>query len=426
MPRCEKTWSCSLRHSFQLYPKPDRVTEVFLDSDGRTESDIAKALPFSSARSQSDVSKNDGRPDGRRLREPLAIYEQIGLLERTNKQVTLTSLGKALSDWRDRLDNQDAWVVASHVASALAACQLRNPTQLGIKYDVSLKVFPMAFIWRAMLELDNKISSDELNREVFRLTAASEIPDMIARIRAHRNNPTSQLRGETVTGKSKNDRIIPWMAMASCGWLLIAPKKETRTGYYKVRHLALEILRLAVRREHVHMDFHDIPSYLERIQSSGLFARTQKTDRVFPETTQIISPPRNPSLKAPTADPADYIRKANKLLRRGPVKKPVGLKNPAPQKSLATVYYRDPQVRAWVLQRAAGRCELCNAHAPFHTDLKELYLESHHIDWLANGGPDTPENTAALCPNCHREVHSGINRKEKSDLLRKIIREKEV
>ena len=33
------------------------------------------------------------------------------------------------------------------------------------------------------------------------------------------------------------------------------------------------------------------------------------------------------------------------------------------------------------------------------------YLEPHHIVWLSRGGEDTPSNTVALCPNCHRRMH---------------------
>jgi len=30
----------------------------------------------------------------------------------------------------------------------------------------------------------------------------------------------------------------------------------------------------------------------------------------------------------------------------------------------------------------------------------------HHIEWLSRGGQDTIDNTAALCPNCHRKMHA--------------------
>lgn len=37
------------------------------------------------------------------------------------------------------------------------------------------------------------------------------------------------------------------------------------------------------------------------------------------------------------------------------------------------------------------------------------YLEPHHILRLADEGPDHPDTIAALCPNCHREIHYGLN-----------------
>lgn len=73
------------------------------------------------------------------------------------------------------------------------------------------------------------------------------------------------------------------------------------------------------------------------------------------------------------------------------------------------VYLRNPDVVAEVLSRAKGVCEGCTKPAPF---LKKAdgkpYLEVHHVQLLANGGEDTPENAIALCPNCHRERHFGI------------------
>jgi len=35
------------------------------------------------------------------------------------------------------------------------------------------------------------------------------------------------------------------------------------------------------------------------------------------------------------------------------------------------------------------------------------YLEVHHWTPLAEGGLDTIENAAALCPNCHKQAHFG-------------------
>ena len=53
-----------------------------------------------------------------------------------------------------------------------------------------------------------------------------------------------------------------------------------------------------------------------------------------------------------------------------------------------------------------GKCELCRQPAPFQKKNGEPYLETHHIIWLAKGGEDTVNNTVALCPNCHKKMHS--------------------
>ncbi|MSR17052.1 MAG: HNH endonuclease, partial [Methylococcaceae bacterium] len=51
----------------------------------------------------------------------------------------------------------------------------------------------------------------------------------------------------------------------------------------------------------------------------------------------------------------------------------------------------------------------------------EPYLESHHIEWLANGGADSIENTTALCPNCHRKMHSLNSPSDRDYLTQKNI-----
>lgn len=70
-------------------------------------------------------------------------------------------------------------------------------------------------------------------------------------------------------------------------------------------------------------------------------------------------------------------------------------------------YVRSATVRAYVLDRASGRCEGCNTLAPFVTPAGTPYLEPHHIRRLTDGGLDDPRHMAALCPNCHRRVHYG-------------------
>lgn len=90
--------------------------------------------------------------------------------------------------------------------------------------------------------------------------------------------------------------------------------------------------------------------------------------------------------------------------------KPDGIKEPGKTHSQVTDFDRDPKVKAWVLKEAAGKCECCGSDAPFTTAEGGPFLEVHHLRRLADGGSDTVENTVALCPNCHREMHYGINK----------------
>ena len=77
---------------------------------------------------------------------------------------------------------------------------------------------------------------------------------------------------------------------------------------------------------------------------------------------------------------------------------------------ISTEFKRNPHVIIRVLERANGICELCGIEAPFIKIKDGLpFLEVHHIKPLSEGGKDTIENTVALCPNCHREAHFGIN-----------------
>jgi 5-methylcytosine-specific restriction protein A len=97
--------------------------------------------------------------------------------------------------------------------------------------------------------------------------------------------------------------------------------------------------------------------------------------------------------------------KAKKVLE-----KPQGITEPKKTYSSVTSYVRDPKVKAWVLKEANGFCECCGKRAPFTSAVGEPFLEVHHLRRLADRGADTIWNALALCPNCHREMHYGIDK----------------
>jgi len=66
---------------------------------------------------------------------------------------------------------------------------------------------------------------------------------------------------------------------------------------------------------------------------------------------------------------------------------------------------RSQYIAEYARRRANGICQLCGQKAPFNRADGTPYLESHHIDWLSEGGEDSIDNTVALCPNCHKKMH---------------------
>jgi 5-methylcytosine-specific restriction protein A len=94
--------------------------------------------------------------------------------------------------------------------------------------------------------------------------------------------------------------------------------------------------------------------------------------------------------------------------------------------AIRTIYYRSQKVKAYVLSRAKGKCESCEKPAPFTTRSGLPYLEPHHINRLSDGGLDHPKFMAAICPDCHREIHFGSNGEAKNEALRETVKAKEL
>jgi len=128
-------------------------------------------------------------------------------------------------------------------------------------------------------------------------------------------------------------------------------------------------------------------------------------------------------LAKPTADRLEIEKKTKGILDQPDMINEPPAGNPTPKKELATgiVFVRDPRVVAYTQKRAKGVCELCRAEAPFKRSDGTPYLETHHVIPLAEGGPDTPSNCVAICPNCHRAVHSASNRQKLTEKLKVAI-----
>jgi 5-methylcytosine-specific restriction enzyme A len=94
---------------------------------------------------------------------------------------------------------------------------------------------------------------------------------------------------------------------------------------------------------------------------------------------------------------------------RALAKAAAGIVLPTKTADARNIYQRSRDVRNYVLARAAAHCEGCKAPAPFVRKDGTAYLEPHHIRRISDGGPDDPSFVVALCPNCHRRVHAGMD-----------------
>ncbi len=118
-------------------------------------------------------------------------------------------------------------------------------------------------------------------------------------------------------------------------------------------------------------------------------ARTDATNDVKPDANLSLADLRTRALEAATATSVANVREARQ-----------------------TYYRRSWLVKAYVCARAKGICEACAKPAPFMRADGSPYLEPHHTRRVSDGGPDDPRWVAALCPNCHREIHHGHNGNE--------------
>jgi 5-methylcytosine-specific restriction protein A len=89
--------------------------------------------------------------------------------------------------------------------------------------------------------------------------------------------------------------------------------------------------------------------------------------------------------------------------------------------SATYVRQRSAAVVEYALLRSGGSCESCGALGPFiSSSSKAPFLEVHHMTRLTDGGPDAPQNVAAICPNCHKEIYHGEGRTKNDQLIDKV------
>jgi hypothetical protein len=138
----------------------------------------------------------------------------------------------------------------------------------------------------------------------------------------------------------------------------------------------------------------------ERLEAAGLAP--------IPKPKKHIQKGNDPEVEI--LDAEEFQSAVENIKIRGLKALPIGNKNPPKTFTTSVSFKRDPRIVAYTELRAKGICDRCEKEAPFVKTNGGKYLEVHHIVPLSEGGPDTIENAAALCPNCHRECHHGAHR----------------
>ena len=177
-------------------------------------------------------------------------------------------------------------------------------------------------------------------------------------------------------------------------------KKE----YYQ--RLSTEFSRTEKSFEYRMQNISYVFSLMGRDWVKGLKPAKNVGSNVFREITEIISDLENKL-------PDEYALFQNDVinyLKNTKNSPPSGSKKPKKSQTSSTKYVRDPEVVAWILNFANSICECCKKPAPFNKEDGTSFLEVHHLKQLADGGSDTTTNAIAVSPNCHRELHFGVNK----------------
>lgn len=180
--------------------------------------------------------------------------------------------------------------------------------------------------------------------------------------------------------------------------------KLNKTDYY--RKLVVEQGRNKGAWERRMQNISHLFGLMGRSYVSGLKPQANAGANVFQRMEKILARIEN----RPEDLNISFHIQVQKLRQKEAIAPPKGNRKPKSKISARKEYYRAPKVKAWILQNSNGKCENCDTDAPFFTDDGMPFLETHHVHRLADGGPDTVENTVALCPNCHREFHYGSER----------------
>ncbi|MEQ1761538.1 MAG: AAA family ATPase [Pyrinomonadaceae bacterium] len=230
---------------------PKAHLKAFLALDGVDATDYPRQL------SGGGLGNSD-----QRARSYRKLYERLGLIFRDGEKIRLSEIGLGLRDFPatlpETLENyaegeKQRFVqnFRSKAIRILAKDQLDNPTEIQRhRLPPGCDVFPFRCIWQAMLELDNKLHYEEVNRCLLYVMKMADLPAAIDRIRTARNQTESYAEASTdelseslglpVFEDQASARVSSWFSLAGWGGLIIEQGNQT-DGF---RHLVPEAIPL--------------------------------------------------------------------------------------------------------------------------------------------------------------------------------------
>lgn len=188
--------------------------------------------------------------------------------------------------------------------------------------------------------------------------------------------------------------------------------QSLRTGAVYKRMLSVEASRFFLKSIQADFGAHGIRLALESVRRHIRYLE-QRGEGAVPALRAVVANFDTASALESLESMAEYLHVAVQASKADPRSQRLDRLERAqsvPQRVEVRTYQyvRNADVIIEVLLRAAGRCEDCDAPAPFTRASDDSpYLEVHHIVHLSAGGEDTVANAVALCPNCHRRAHFG-------------------
>lgn len=210
-------------------------------------------------------------------------------------------------------------------------------------------------------------------------------------------------------GKSQKKAVIALYAARVVGEALYSKEHTVNsTAYRRAVHW------LNDRKPFFSKDFSP-EFYKKTTRAPCVYETCSDLSEYAPEISLLIDPLTDVTA-SPTIKFSDFQQSFNFLvdegLKLGEAERrrqiEASSRKPATRGVIRYEFVRNPYVVAETLIRANGFCEQCKLAAPFLRKSDGTpYLEVHHIVTLADDGDDHPDNTIAVCPNCHRYAHHG-------------------